>query len=141
VNEQANQNATHGALPKRNSLNEPVAAASVNLNAAKDITSGRMPGDFPGSAPGAATCKVTVDGEALPSNHKDTTSDGPIRRLSRQFSGDSQRSGNRSQSVFYSLNMNNLQYILVLPFSLTIIIIVYCTCHLRCLGLGRSLKL
>ena len=100
VNEQANQNATHGSLPKRNTLNEPVLAAPVNLNAAKDNTRGRMPVDDPGIAPDAVTCKATVHGEALPSE-EDTTSGGPLRKFSRQFSRDSQRSGNTSQSVLF----------------------------------------
>jgi len=104
MNEQANQNATHGSLPKRNILNEPVAAASVNLNTAKDNTTGRIPGDDPGTVP---------DGEALPSNRKNITPGGLLRKVSRQLSRDSQRSGNifLSQSVLYNfLNMYSLQY-------------------------------
>jgi len=95
MNEQANQNATHGSLPKRNSVNVPVAA-SVNLNTPQDNTSGRIPGDDPAAlhgVPDAATCKATVNDEAAASDHKDTTSSGPMRRLSRQFSRDSQKSG------------------------------------------------
>ena len=129
MNEQANQNATHGSLPKRNSVNVPVAA-SVNLNTPQDNTSGRIPGDDPAALhviPDAATCKATVNDEAAASDHKDTTRSGPMRRLSQQFSRDSQKSGNTSQSVFYFFNTYNLQDSLILMCS----VIVYCTCHLH----------
>ena len=106
VNEQASQNATCVSLP-RSSLNEPAAVAtSLNLNAAEDNTTGGMPGGdpaapyvVPDAAPLTGTCKVTVNDKDVANDLKDTSSGGSRCKLSRQFSKDSQRSGNTRRSL------------------------------------------
>ena len=98
ANEQANQNATHSSLPDRNNSREP-DAASDNLVAAKDNNSYRKSGGDPTDSPvvteeaAPRAGEELVKDEATASDLKDKTSGGPIRKLSRQFSKDSQRSG------------------------------------------------
>ena len=97
ANGQASQDATHSSLHDRNNLSEP-DAASVNRVAAKDNTSYRKSGGEPTALPVVNELtppagEEPVKDEATTSKLKDNTNGGPIRKLSRQFSKDSQRSG------------------------------------------------
>ena len=99
ANEQENQNATHG-----NNASEP-DFASVNLVATctedntSDIKSGALPVIIEAAPP--AVKELAVKDEAAAADLKDNTSGGPKRRLSRQFSRDSQRSGNTCRNLLF----------------------------------------
>ena len=97
ANEQANQNATH-----RNNASEP-DFASVNLVATEDNTGDKKSGALPviNEVARPAEEEPAVKDEAAASDLKDNTSGGPKRRLSRQFSRDSQRSGNTCRNLLF----------------------------------------
>lgn len=110
ANEQANQNATHSSSPDRNNVSES-DAVFANLVAAKDKTSYRKSGGNPRELPviteagPPAVKEPAVKDGAAASDLKDNTSGGPMRKLSRQFSKDSQRSGNTCMQNSFILHL------------------------------------
>lgn len=104
ASEQATQIAALSSVPS-GSNSESVVRTPVKLDAGKDNTNDKMSGDtptvlnVPPTDAASPDGKVPISGDAVASDLKETTG-GRMRRLSRQSSKDSQRSGNTHAEFF-----------------------------------------
>ena len=103
ASEQATQIAASSVPSGSNS--ESVVRTPVKLDAGRDNTNDKMSGDtptvlyVPATDAASPDGKVPISGDAVASDLKETTG-GRMRRLSRQSSKDSQRSGNTHAEFF-----------------------------------------